>query len=492
VVGSAGTLPLTEMDRPTASTRRSGTRLALVIPDGVGVRNFVLGSFLEEAARKLSVDVLHAINEIAIQHLSSTLSNGAVHWHPLRSDDDRLQEFLRNTLAHAHMRRAGTGLMNLRLKQPIRAPTWGRWAFSSAARFVGRSAASRRGIGVLELLHAHAAQRAPGVKYYRRMFQELKPAIVFCTHQRPPSVVAPVLAARSLGIPTATFIFSWDNLTSKGRIAAPFDHFLVWSELMRQEMMRFYPDVGPERIHITGTPQFEPYAEASLLWSREDFFRCVGADPSRPLICYTGGDVGNVPQDPGFVRVLMQLIRDGRIHGRPQVLLRPSPVDFGSRYASVRADFPELLYARPAWVHLAEGSWADVIPLPEDVRFLANLTQHCDLNINWASTMTLDFAIRDRPVVNVAFDLNGPARGQLRAQDIYAASDHYRPVIELGAARVASSPAELAAHVNAYLGEPSLDREGRRRLVELEVGWPLSDTTRRILEVLERIASEES
>ena len=38
------------------------------------------------------------------------------------------------------------------------------------------------------------------------------------------------------------------------------------------------------------------------------------------------------------------------------------------------------------------------------MQFLANLTHHADLNVNLASTMTLDFAIHDKPVVNVAFD----------------------------------------------------------------------------------------
>ena len=145
-----------------------------------------------------------------------------------------------------------------------------------------------------------------------------------------------MLAARSLGIPTATFIFSWDNLSSKGRIAAPFDHYLVWSEHMRDELMRYYPDVPAGRIHVVGTPQFEPYADPALLWPREEFFRRIGADPSRPLICYSGGDAGTCPEDPEHVRILMELVRAGRIEGNPQVLVRPVPVDEGKRYARVR------------------------------------------------------------------------------------------------------------------------------------------------------------
>ena len=128
------------------------------------------------------------------------------------------------------------------------------------------------------------------------------------------------------------------------------------------------------------------------------------------------------------------------------------------------------------------------MPLPDDVRFLANLTQHSDLNVNWASTMTLDFALRDKPVVNIGFDAVDPAPGRISASKIYSVFEHYRPVCELGAVGLARSAAELAAHVNAYLANPALDRENRRRLVALEVGWPVGESSRRIVDVLEGIS----
>lgn len=257
---------------------------------------------------------------------------------------------------------------------------------------------------------------------------------------------------------------------------------------MRRELLRHYPDVSSERVHIVGTPQFDPYADPALLWTREEFFARVGADPSKPLICYSGGDHGTCPEDPEHVRILMELVRSGRIRRSPRVLVRPAPVDDGRRYDAVRRDFPEMIFAQPAWVHTVAGDWSRVIPLPEDVQFLANLTQHADLNINMASTMTLDFAIHAKPVVNIAFDLASPPPHGRPLWEFFYRFEHYRPVVELGAARFARSPDELADHVNAYLEDPSLDREGRRKLVELEVGVPLGQSSRRIVETLQRIA----
>jgi hypothetical protein len=295
-----------------------------------------------------------------------------------------------------------------------------------------------------------------------------------------------------LNIPTATFIFSWDNLTSKGRIMLPFDHYLVWSEHMRRELIRYYPDVSSDRIHVIGTPQFDPYSDETLLWSREEFFEKIGADSGRPLICYSGGDLGTCPEDPDYLRILLELVRAGKIKGNPQMLARPSPVDDGKRYNDVRKAFPEFIFAQPEWIHVRPGDWVSVQPTAGDIQFLANLAHHCDLNINMASTMTLDFAIHDKPVVNIAFDVAAPPLFGVPLWDFFYRFEHYRPVVEMGAARFARSPEELAQHVNAYLENPSLDRDERRRLVELEVGYPIGQSSRRIIEVLEQISAERS
>jgi len=462
--------------------------VVLLTPDGIGVRNFVLGQFLRQASKKGQVvHILHIIPDNLLPNYSSTL-NGHAQWHSLISYQDKPLSFiLRRSLSYAQMYWVDSRPMRYMRSQPV-VGSWRTRTAAHAARLIGRAAAAPSRMRMLDRWHCSAVSRLPEVAHYRQLFQRIKPSVLFCSHQRPVEILPPVLAARSLGIPTATFIFSWDNLTSKGRIAAPFDDYLVWSDHMRQELLHYYPDVSHERVHVVGTPQFDPYADGSLIWPREKFFSKVGADPVRPLICYSGGDAGGCPEDPEHVAVLMDLIRAGRVKGNPQVLLRPMPVDDGRRYDKVRGNYPELIYARPAWVHTEPGNWSRVIPLPEDIQFLANLTHFADLNINLASTMTLDFAIHDKPVVNVAFNVASPPPFGAPCWEFNYQFEHYRPVVELGAARFARSPEEFATRINAYLKDPSLDRDNRRRLVELEVGVPLGQSSQRIVEVLGAIA----
>ena len=80
-------------------------------------------------------------------------------------------------------------------------------------------------------------------KSYLQLLQEDQPTHVFFTHQRPPYLAPFLYAGIQLKISMSTFIFSWDNLASKGRMLGTFDYFLVWSDLMKNELLYFYPNV---------------------------------------------------------------------------------------------------------------------------------------------------------------------------------------------------------------------------------------------------------
>jgi hypothetical protein len=399
--------------------------------------------------------------------------------------------FLRNIVSYAHMYSIDTFGMRCVRDLP-RDGDFRRRLITEAARLIGRCAAKLGAVGWLDRRLAALVQKLPETARYRALFERLKPSVVLSSNQRPYGVLPAVLAARSLGIPTATCIFSWDNLTSKGRIAAPFDHYLVWGALMKSELQQFYPEISDDRIHVAGALQFDPHADVGLLKSREDFFRQIHADPARPLLCYSSGDPHVAPEDQDHVALLLDLIRQGRIAGNPQVVLRTTPSVDGRRFEAVRARYPELIYSKPEWVSAQALDWARAIPLPSDAALLANLSHHCDMNISVASTMTLDFVTHNRPVVNIAFDIANPPPFKYPLWDYYYQFEHYRPVVETGAALFSRSADELAEHVNMYLADPKLHDENRRRLLEREFDVPIGEASRLIVDTLLQIGKRQA
>ena len=55
-----------------------------------------------------------------------------------------------------------------------------------------------------------------------------------------------VKAARELGIPCGFLVYSWDNLSNKGRIHVPPDRVYVWNDLQRREAVELH-GIDPER-----------------------------------------------------------------------------------------------------------------------------------------------------------------------------------------------------------------------------------------------------
>lgn len=434
--------------------------ILLLVPDGVSVRNFVMTGLPAAFGREDSVDALVA-NGLATS--LEVASGGFRFVEELGTYPERLVEApIRRTLEYAHLRWCNTTGARFNLSSPI--PGRGRSRLMrGTARAISVQAASHDRVLALVAVHDALADRRAEVARFVNLLDEWGIDIVVCAHQRPIAIQPVVMAARRLGIPTATFIFSWDNLTTKGRIAAPFDHYFVWSDRMQQELLHFYPDIDPDRVWVVGTPQFDPYADDTLVWSRSRFLEELGLEPGRPVICYSGGDTGTCPDDAEHLALLCRLIEEGAILGSPQVVLRPSPVDTSDRYDAALRRYPVAL-SRPAWIDHG-GGWQAVAPTRDDLALLVNLTRHADLNINMASTMTLDFAIHDTPVVNLGFDMSD--RHELARH--YYSFEHYMPVLQFGAARVASDAAELASAVNDYLADPSLDREGRRAFVDFEL-----------------------
>jgi hypothetical protein len=462
-------------------------RLMLVVPDGVGVRNFVHGRFLAVLRRSgVALDVLTGVpTSSLLPYLNGKLEDGRCDEMPVY-DESLRSRAIRLTLEVAHLKQFDTVGMryNLTGKKPHRLLQG--QGLKSVTYYLGLALASRQGVRVLARLHERSLRAHPLTEHYRSLLQATGTTLLFASHQRPKWIFPAVAAARSLGIPTATFIFSWDNLSSKGRIGVSFDHYLVWSDHMRSELLHYYPDVSADRVHVVGTPQFEPYAYEEFGWTREQLAAECGTQPGRRSVCFSAGDASTSPNDPQYIAILAQALRDGTFGRDIDVVVRTSPAEDGQRFEGVRRAYPELRWSPPRWSLTRENHpepWSQRIPDAQDLDLLKALTQHCAVNVNMASTMTLDFATADKPVVNVGFG-GTPGYDDWFNDSLYYRFAHYEPVLRLQSVRYAASGDQLVSAVRGYLDDPTLDARGRRALLELQVDVPLVGTSERIIEAL--------
>ena len=255
---------------------------------------------------------------------------------------------------------------------------------------------------------------------------------------------------------------SWDNFTNKLLPVRRVNRLVVWIVLMKQQAIEFH-GYEPEEIRVAGTPQWDRYFREGVTITRDEFFARVGADPARKLITLTTTPHELYGHHDHVLRVLLQAIRSGSLPFPAQVLVRLHPRDDRAHYSAFE-NVPEIILEKPFRETVRAGDGLSVDVTAASQQHLADTMRHSDVIVNVASTIALEAAIFDTPVVNIAFDGEDESEFARSARRYYKFT-HYVNITRHGAVRVAWTPDELIKETAAYLVEPTRDAEARRRVV---------------------------
>ena len=136
-----------------------------------------------------------------------------------------------------------------------------------------------------------------------------------------------VRVSRSLGIPTAVCVGSWDHLSSKALIRDVPDQVFVWNDTQKQEAVSMH-GVPPERITVTGAQCFDEWFDRQPTLPLEAFTRKVGLDASNGFLLYVCSAL--FEGSPNEAQFVLQWIAAVRASGDERlrtigILIRPHP-----------------------------------------------------------------------------------------------------------------------------------------------------------------------
>lgn len=457
-------------------------KLGIVITDGVGFRNFILSDFLVEAEK--TFDEVVVFSCLPKQVYSGFVTKSKIIELEVFEENFKTW-FSRKAKEIAHLRLNGTN--NFGIQDSLRINySKSKSVRGFATRMIYNLTSefhSEKWIQRFNNWQQKSFKNNPITQRYASILKEEKIDLMFFTHQRPPFIAPLVYQAEQLKIKTASFIFSWDNLASKGRMAANFDYYLVWSDLMKTELQQFYSSVKKENIEVVGTPQFEPYVMDKYKVSREAFVSKFNLDTTLKTICFSCGDISTSRNDELYIETIANALLEGKIQN-VNLIVRTSPAEDPIRFASFVERFPFIKWNYPKWNLSREGHqevWSQRIPSVEDVMDLRSLLEFSDLNINMLSTMSLDFIQLDKPVINTVF---GNVENGLYDDQRFLNYAHIVNVVNSNATKIAKNQSELLTAINLYLDNPNLDSDNRKQLLQLQVSKPLSGTGKRIAETL--------
>lgn len=320
----------------------------------------------------------------------------------------------------------------------------------------------------------------------KRILESEKPDIIVSTSQRALTAIAPLTAARDLGIPTTTFIYSWDNIPKATTVVSA-DFYFVWSEHMKKELLHYQRYIVPNQVKVTGTPQFENHYDTTLQEPRSEFFKSNNLDINKRYICFSGDDITTSPKDELYLRDVAIAVRKLNKKGdNLGLIFRKCPVDFSNRYDGVIQEFNDVIVAiEPKWKSIG-NAWNGVLPTKEDYKLQTNIIAHTECVVNLGSSMVFDFASYNKPCAFIKYNyLNDTATCE---EGVYVYDFvHFRSMPAQDAVVWLSSPNTIEEQLKDLLKNPMTTVSNARTWFKIINRHPPGKACLRIWEQLDKI-----
>lgn len=456
-------------------------KLLILVPDGVGLRNFAFSNF-KKSASDLNFEVIYWNNtNFDLKTIGLTEVKTPKPKHHFLTDilkrvkiENYINWYAENFQDKAYLD------YKFKVSKPISFNDRIKTALFSFFKWYFDGKRKSQIQSVMNLLE----ERTSYFQNCIQQLQTLKPDFVLCTNQRPITAIAPIQAAKYLKIPTATFIFSWDNLPKATMVIEP-NFYFVWSEFMKKELVKYNPQISEDKIFVTGTPQFEIYRDPVLRSNQQEFAAAHGLKPEMNYICFSGDDHTTSPFDEYYLRDLAQSVLEINRETKEKrfaILFRRCPVDKSRRYDPILKEFGELILGiDPAWKALGE-QWNQVMPMPEDQSLLVNTVHHSKMVFNVGSSMVFDFFALDKPCCYFNYD---PTEADDAFWTIKRLNNfiHFRSIPNKSAVLWANKKEDIKLRIVEYFDQPSSwDIQSTKMWFEKIINQPIADASKNICE----------
>ena len=275
-------------------------------------------------------------------------------------------------------------------------------------------------------------------------------------------------------IPTAAVIVGWDNPSSYSLSGAPMDWINCWSAVQKEELIQG-SDWHSEQVNVGGIPSYDGYFQKKWLMKKEEYYQLHQLDPGRKLIAYASSFVTYAPNFNN-IKALADLIENDELDVPCQLLIRLHPNHFLDEplYESEREKVRQLV-VNCRFVKLVEP-----VPLGgelgyysgEDMPEKSSMMEYADVFTTVYSTMVVEAAIHNRPIVSVCIDAPGgwnrPDKFSLSLTKIggWPTHDRFR---QAKAGQVAFNKHDLLTALNIALKDLPQEALNRKQFVENEI-----------------------
>lgn len=282
-------------------------------------------------------------------------------------------------------------------------------------------------------------------------------------------------------LPCLHVIGNYDHVSSKGFRGISPERLLVWGPQMLEDAVA-YQGIAFDRIQAIGSLRYNSINKDKLQDPAE-FLKTIGLEADRKTIVFAG--YAYASQYYEVLAMYRELLATGE---RCQLILRlyPNKTFMNSIYIEPLIHYAKSLpytYISFADPHFRYGYRdKEVLQVEEDE--LWNILNSCDVLVDYYSTITLEGAIFDKPIIHMHYlphtaqpyvskPIPLPTWGQI----------HSRRILASGAVQVAHNRQELITGMHEAFRQPAMLADARKKLVTRECGPLDGQASERLLGV---------
>ena len=284
-------------------------------------------------------------------------------------------------------------------------------------------------------------------------------------------------AARRNRCKVASIIHSWDNPTTKDYRGAMPDYVIAWNNIMKREVNVFH-DIPEDRIYVEGIAHWDVYFNGQFKPSlRDEFCERNGCRKDRKIIFYGSSSFVTFRNTFDVIEQILEAIQSEQLSQPSQLIVRLHPLYFSKKKGEEGQVIERYQKRMQALLTRYNGLICFINPIMkvlnddvdmpiEDMQNLADILTHADVLLTEYSTLVIEGAIFDVPIINVGlYQYRDTEKPIAYLENL----THIRRILQYGATRNAYTMEQLITYLNAYLADPILDKGNRHALVENEI-----------------------
>jgi hypothetical protein len=292
---------------------------------------------------------------------------------------------------------------------------------------------------------------------FREIFETYKPDLLFSAHIYGDYDAHVIAEAKRQGVRTSAMPSGWDHVD---KYFLPFhvDRLFVPSIQVANHAKQFQSYTDKELV-ITGYPHFDYFVSEAAKMREEELLNILKLPKGSKFIFYVSGSA-YCPDEPDIIEKVLNWIEEGLFGPNMYLVVRPY---LGSR--SKDKEFDEKKFKRIAThknvVYFDTKPWT----ILEDSRIFLNVMRHSAIVMCVYSSVFLEAAIFDRPLVATPFD-GYKIRPYTRSIRRFSDFEHFKEVLDVGAIREVKNFDELKTTLLEYLADPNIDHDKREKMRE--------------------------